>query len=426
DQAELDERRSSFKRYLETRGAVLSQNTKFLPYYALPFISNPSIHPSFKDLFQDSWALKLKDKLKQFLSAALKPSNTPRLLNLYISPEYIQSVYAQLFNSQMRQSTDFTRPGTVSIFLFCPQTLQQIQSKGVTPCCPHLYYEKLKYRLDRRPGHIQFPLASSPRWVPLLYLYLCILLTLLFPFPNLTSGLGEFPLRDSLAHFLVNKETRVLQAYFNKDLLECHSTKQKTVLHLMRSDNEIIRHNMARLINAFASLAEGRAYLSQIPILLNLLTDTLKTEDKDSPTREIVLMALQKLSLRRSQQTAMIEDDLIGWLVDELQHSDFLNDNTLMYSTALLMNLCLRTKGKWKCAENAKHVLKVLTDLLGHENSQIWPYVNGVLYNILYIPSVRQEAKEMSVEEILRCYSKDRNPHHNRQIKFIIEQLNSG
>lgn len=48
---------------------------------------------------------------------------------------------------------------------------------------------------------------------------------------------------------------------------------------------------------------------------------------------------------RRSQQTAMIEDDLISWLVDELQHSDFLNDNTLMYSTALLMNLCLRTKG---------------------------------------------------------------------------------
>lgn len=41
----------------------------------------------------------------------------------------------------------------------------------------------------------------------------------------------------------------------------------------------------------------------------------------------------------------MIEDDLISWLVDELQHSDFLNDNTLIYSTALLMNLCLRTKG---------------------------------------------------------------------------------
>uniref|UniRef100_A0A674MY74 LisH domain-containing protein ARMC9 n=1 Tax=Takifugu rubripes TaxID=31033 RepID=A0A674MY74_TAKRU len=443
DQAELEERRHSFKQYLETRGTVLSQHTKFLPYYALPFISNPSIHPSFKTLFQDSWALQLKDKLKQFLSATLKPSNTPRLLNLYvlqqlqlqlmeserrnadyvqrfqkmqadycnltettaelvdaleatisgktISPEYIQSVYVQLFSSQMRQSTDFTRPGTASSMLRASITSHR--SKEV-PMLPSLDYEKVKKDLIEGRDRLKSLLLQALRW-------------------RLTRSLpGEQ--RDT-----------VLQAYINNDLLECHSAKQKTVLHLMASDNEIIRHNMARLLNAFASLAEGRAYLSQIPILPKLLTDTLKTEEKDSPTREIVLMALQKLSLRRSQQTAMIEDDLISWLVDELQHSDFLNDNTLIYSTALLMNLCLRTKGKWKCAENAKHVLKVLTDLLGHENHQIWPYVNGALYNILYIPSVRQEAKEMSVEEILCCYSKDRNPHHNRQIKFIIDQLNS-
>lgn len=31
-----------------------------------------------------------------------------------------------------------------------------------------------------------------------------------------------------------------------------------------------------------------------------------------------------------------------------------------------------------------------------------------------------------SVEEILRCYSKDENPDLNRQIQFIIKQLNSG
>lgn len=47
-------------------------------------------------------------------------------VHLQISPEYIQSVYVQLFSSQMRQSTDFTRPGTVSIFLFSPHPLQQI------------------------------------------------------------------------------------------------------------------------------------------------------------------------------------------------------------------------------------------------------------------------------------------------------------
>lgn len=217
----------------------------------------------------------------------------------------------------------------------------------------------------------------------------------------------------------------MLQAYISNDLLERYSTKKETVLHLMKSANEVVRQYMARLINAFASLAEGRIYLSQIHILLKLLTETLRKEEKESLTRENVLVALQKLSLRRSQQTAMIADDLIGWLVDELQDSDCLSDYTLEYSAALLMNLCLRTKGKRKCAERAKHVLKVLTDLLGHENHEIRPYVNGALYSILCIPSVRQEAKEMSIEEILRCYNKEENPDLNRQIEFIIKQLNS-
>lgn len=49
---------------------------------------------------------------------------------------------------------------------------------------------------------------------------------------------------------------------------------------------------------------------------------------------------------RRGQQTAMIKDHLIGWLVDELHDSDCLSDNTLVYSTALLLNLCLRTAGE--------------------------------------------------------------------------------
>uniref|UniRef100_A0AAQ4P0W2 LisH domain-containing protein ARMC9 n=1 Tax=Gasterosteus aculeatus aculeatus TaxID=481459 RepID=A0AAQ4P0W2_GASAC len=394
DRAEFEERISRFKRYLETRGAALSQTAKFLPYYALPFVPDPTVHPSFKDLFQDSWIPQLKDKLEPFLSGTLKPSNTPRLLSLYvssigtqamhqlhlhmiesdrriasyvrklhkiaelvdsleatvsgkmISPEYLQSVFVRLFSSQMRQSavqsTDFTRPGT---------------------------------RLTR----------SLP---------------------------GEQ--RDT-----------VLQAFISNDLLERYSTKQKTLLQLMRSKNEIVRQYMARLINAFASLAEGRVYLSQIPVLLKPLMEALRTEEKDSLTRENVLVALQKLSLRRSQQTAMIAANLIDWLVDELQDSDCLSDYTLQYAAALLLNLCLRTKGKRKCAENARHVLKVLTDVLGHENHEIRPYVNGALYSILCIPSVRQEAKEMSVEEILHCYSKEENPDLNRQIGFIIKQLNS-
>lgn len=45
----------------------------------------------------------------------------------------------------------------------------------------------------------------------------------------------------------------------------------------------------------------------------------------------------------------MIKDNLIGWLVDELHDSDCLNDVTLVYSTVLLLNLCLRTAGEVNC-----------------------------------------------------------------------------
>ncbi|XP_038147689.1 lisH domain-containing protein ARMC9 isoform X1 [Cyprinodon tularosa] len=467
DRAEFEDRISLFKQYLETRGAALSQTAEFLPYYALPFVSNPTIHPSFKDLFQDSWIPQLKDKLEKFLSVTLKSSKIPRLLTLYkeggrntkeaiqqlqlqlaeserrissyvrkcnkmkadyhnligitaelvdsleatvsgkmISPEYLQSVFHRLFSSQMRQSaaqsTDFTRPGTGYYSMspyddgYASSMLRASiapQPKEV-PMLPSLDYEKLKKDLVDGSDRLRCLLLQALRW-------------------RLTRSLpGEQ--RDT-----------VLQAYISNDLLERFSTKKKTVLHLMKSANEVVRQYMARLINAFASLAEGRIYLSQIPILLHLLTEALRKEDKDSLTWENVLVALQKLSLRRRQQTAMIADDLIGWLVDKLQDSDCLSDYTLEYSAALLMNLCLRTKGKRKCAENAKHVLKVLTDLLGHENHEVRPYVNGALYSILCIPSVRQEAKEMSIEEILRCYNKEENPDLNRQIEFIIKQLNS-
>lgn len=53
-------------------------------------------------------------------------------------------------------------------------------------------------------------------------------------------------------------------------------------------------HYQANLL----SIPTGRVYLSQIPILLKLLTEALRTEEKDSLTRENVLVALQKLSLR--------------------------------------------------------------------------------------------------------------------------------
>ncbi|XP_023675717.2 lisH domain-containing protein ARMC9 isoform X4 [Paramormyrops kingsleyae] len=457
DRVNFEERITHFKHYLETRGATLSQTTEFLPFYALPFVPNPMAHPSFKGLFQESWMPELKRKLEKFLSVTLRASGTPRLLTLYkeggkdnkeglrqlqlqladaerraasymkkfgkmqtdyhnligvtaelvdsleatvsgkmISPEYLQNVCVRLFSGQMRrssvQSMDFTRPGTASSMLRA--SVAPPKPKDV-PLLPSLDYERLKKDLSSGTDRLKALLLQALRW-------------------RLTRSLpGEQ--RDT-----------VLQAFVANDLLDRHTNGQKGVLRLMKSSDEVVRQYTARLLNAFASLSEGRMYLSQIPSLMKILERALKTERKDSVTRENVLGALQKLSLRRPQQSAMIEHGLISWLVDELQESDSLSDYTLEYSVALLMNLCLRSQGRKKCAERADQVLRVLTDLLGHENDEIRPYVNGALYSILGIPAVRGKAREMSLEEILRCYAKEGNPELSRQIEFIIKQLNSG
>ncbi|KAL1770541.1 lisH domain-containing protein ARMC9 isoform X1 [Sigmodon hispidus] len=456
DKQELDERISYFKTYLETKGAALSQTTEFLPFYALPFVPNPMVHPSFKELFQDSWTPELKLKLEKFLALIFKASNTPKLLTIYkengqnskemlqqlhqqlveaerramtylkrynkiqadyhnligvtaelvdsleatvsgkmITPEYLQSVCVRLFSNQMRQSlahsVDFTRPGTASTMLrasLVPEKLKDV------PLLPSLDYEKLKKDLIWGSDRLKAFLLQALRWR----------LT--------TSHPGE------------QRET-VLQAYVSNDLLDCHSHNQRSVLQLLHSKSEAVRQYMARLINALASLAEGRLYLAQNTKVLRMLEGRLKEEDKDVITRENVLGALQKFSLRRPLQTAMIQDGLIFWLIDLLKDPDCLSDYTLEYSVALLMNLCLRSAGKSMCAKAAGLVLKVLSDLLGHENHEIQPYVNGALYSILSIPSIREEARAMGMEDILRCFIKEGTAEMIRQIEFIIKQLNS-
>ncbi|TRZ23074.1 hypothetical protein HGM15179_004113 [Zosterops borbonicus] len=456
DKTELEERISYFKAYLETKGAALSQTTEFLPFYALPFVPNPMVHPSFKELFQDSWTLDLRTRLEKFLSLTLKARQTPRLLTIFkesgqcnkemiqhlhqqlakrehryvtnlklfhklqmdyynllgvtaelvdslaatvtgkmITPEYLQSVCACLFSNHLKRSVahniDFTRPGTASTLLRASLATMKVQD---VPLLPSLDYEKLKKDLITGSDRLKALLLQALRWR----------LTTSYP--------GEQ--RDT-----------IMQAYISNDLLDCHSNCQRSVLQLLYSKSEVVRQYMARLINAFASLIEGRAYLSQNPTLLQMLEDRLKAEDKDSLTWENVLGALQKFSLRRTLQSAMIKDGLIFWLVDVLIDPDCLSEYNLEYCAALLMNLCLRSAGKKICASIPNHMLRVLSSLLDHENPKVQSYVNGALYSILAIPSVREEAKEMGMEEILRCFIKERNEEMVRQMEFVIKQLNS-
>ncbi|XP_013396944.1 lisH domain-containing protein ARMC9 isoform X2 [Lingula anatina] len=457
---QAEEGMAAFKHYLETRGASLSQTTEFLPFYALPFVPNPRAHPSYKELFAEDWASDLQQRLEKFLTLALQSSTQPRLFDLYqggggpskevqaelqhlqqqvvdaerrtmtyirrfnkvqsdyhsligitadlvdslektvqgqmISAEYIQGICSRLFSNHMRQSVDFARPGTAGNVLRQSIAVPQISPEKDQGLLSSLDYDKIKKDLVNGPERRQALLLQALRW-------------------RLTrSAPGEQ--RDT-----------VLQGYIKNDILCCHNNAQhkEGVMSLLHSPSEVVRQYTARLFNALASLCQGRTYLSTSSSLLGHMIETLRSEEKDSITRENVLGALQKLSLRRQLQSVMIDEGLLQWLVQVLEDNDSLSDYTLEYSIALLMNLCLRTAGKKKCAEAPHRTLQVLSDLLGHENHEIRPYVNGALYSILAIPSIREEAKAMGMEEILKCFMKDGQQEMNRQFEFIIKQLNS-
>lgn len=62
------------------------------------------------------------------------------------------------------------------------------------------------------------------------------------------------------------------------------------------------------------------------------------------------------------------------------------------YATALLMNLSLRSRGKDECEKlmTQVNILKVLSDMMEHENLQVRTHVNGTLYSILKRDSLKQ------------------------------------
>jgi len=66
------------------------------------------------------------------------------------------------------------------------------------------------------------------------------------------------------------------------------------------------------------------------------------------------------------------------------------------------MNLSLRNAGKDKCEEPNIFLLKVLHDLVEHENLQVRTYVNGTLYSIFTRKKLREEAKEMGMQDVLQ------------------------
>jgi hypothetical protein len=89
------------------------------------------------------------------------------------------------------------------------------------------------------------------------------------------------------------------------------------------------------------------------------------------------------------------------------------------------MNLSLRAAGKDKCEDPQIELLKVLNDLVEHDNLQVRTYVNGTLYSIFTRKKLREEAKELGMPEVLQYLMQQSDEQFKRQIQYILDQLNN-
>eukprot|EP00753_Platysulcus_tardus_P013406 PLAT3673.2.p1 GENE.PLAT3673.2~~PLAT3673.2.p1 ORF type:complete len:826 (-),score=389.74 PLAT3673.2:142-2583(-) len=224
---------------------------------------------------------------------------------------------------------------------------------------------------------------------------------------------------------------RVLAAYVAADLLGCRSrteSQSRLLPALLQSASRHTREYSARLINAIASECAGRSYLLQHGALLSTLVALLTAAREDSLARQNALGTLQKFSLRRAPQSAMIAAGLIGWIVRTLRADagvGRLSKYTLEYGIALLMNLSLRTAGKDECERADVGILDMLVELLESENSQVRAYVNGTLYSVLTRASLKERALAMGLDSMLTSMIARSRDQFRKQLQYILEQLRS-
>eukprot|EP01028_Stygiella_incarcerata_P012156 TRINITY_DN731_c0_g1_i1.p1 TRINITY_DN731_c0_g1~~TRINITY_DN731_c0_g1_i1.p1 ORF type:complete len:985 (-),score=325.54 TRINITY_DN731_c0_g1_i1:253-3099(-) len=228
----------------------------------------------------------------------------------------------------------------------------------------------------------------------------------------------------------------VITAYIQHDILGFREyadgkTTMKLFSRLLHSSDDRIVFETIRLMNAIGNTAQGRSYLLKedmtwVEHIGNLMK---KSEDEPGkvPLRTTSLMILQKASMRLPVRRLLISKDVLEWLQEVLSDADGLSEDTLEYGAALLMNLCLTKEGKVKCKEKIEtvDVVSTIMDMMDIPEEHIQQYLNGALYSLLSIPLIRDHAKSIGLEDMIKMEMDKRDESLQRQLQFVLDQLQS-
>ncbi|CAF1106340.1 unnamed protein product [Rotaria sp. Silwood1] len=441
-----------FKLYIESiKGQAISQTSDILSLFALPYVTEPEKNASFQELFSDKWSIQLHTKVSNFLDWIFSNRPLPSLLELLENGERASHLLSQINNEneelkyrnretnrQIKHiSTDYCN--LISITMELVETLQQavvgrtITNKYIDNVCARLGLARIHESMFTMPDSARLGM-DDPLTEKLDYSKIKRDIVHIS-----TSSREKALLLQALRWKLTKAKTdfkreKTLECFIGCDLLGCRSDldQQTKIIKQLSSttggDTYYVKEEWARLINTIASLRKGRNYLSPNESLIICMQKAAMSETSDTLIKQHLLAALQKLSLKRSVQSLLINQNAIKWLIPLLSKTDRLSDYTLEYGVALLMNLCLRTNGRKKCTAIAEQAITVLSALLTHPNHETRPYVNSSLYSILTLKSIRDKAMQLNLDNRLRSIiqTEKTNSETKGQLEFLLNLLYKG
>lgn len=427
-----------FKDYLNTKGAVLCRTSEFLPFYALPHIPNPQNHPSFQHYFTHSWGSDLRNRIQSYLTRLSTSADLPTALaqnpamigaeeNQHKLKEELKKAKARedLMRSALLESQTKWTAFCSNIIAMIKQLLGHIS--GSTSADLQFIsrrvqeYERFLVTTDDSVSNASslLPVAEKGQLTAINY---SVLKRDLF---NFTNDIRVCTLLQALRWRLTRTPASVRKAVLSEYIsVDLFNVAADGLTKILKDSTNRIQDFTTKIVNVLASEYAGRTYLLRDNSLIPTLVRILYREENDSTLRQNTIGILQKLSLRKGPQSIMIELNMIQWLCSILRLPKNLSEYTLEYSTALLMNLSLRTAGKNVCEDPSMHILELLANLIKYDNIQVRTYINGTLYSVLTRQSLKSKAKAMNLEVLLNRLSSESDEAFRTQIDYVLEQMN--
>ncbi|CEO95169.1 LisH domain-containing protein ARMC9 [Plasmodiophora brassicae] len=402
-----------FRQFLQEYSKRVDVPSECLPFYALPFVSDPMSHESFRHLFKASWLDDLRMDYLAFVEDNLKLAKvrTPLLITMF-SRQQGQQPHQIAEIASYKQLAAHSGTSTSSRLLEEEGLdVLSLDTAGSSPSGKSSTFPVTNLDVGRISSVLCSPvfdvrkaeLLQALRW-------------------NLTQPPTQ------------SAKRAVLELYISQDLLHCAPKPPRDSIDpsstdlltcLLGPEEDLVKDGALRLLSAIANYYSGRSYLLQHSKLASLLC--LCMTGAASPDTDIHLNALcilQKFSMRRGPETQMINLGVLEYLGRLLSDYKHLSEETIEFATALLFNLSLRTNCKIRIENSSVDMVALLVKLLEIDSPEVRHFVCGTFTSVLSRPKLKERAQRLGAGSAFIPKPNDTDDTR-QQIRSVIEQLNS-